>query len=158
MRHIAIIGSGPAGYYAAEACGKTFGADVRVDIIDRLPVPFGLIRTGVAPDHQSIKAVSKRYEATALTAEVRFVGNVSVGSDVTIPELLGLYDAVVLATGAPADRPLGLPGDDLPGVIGSAAFVGWYNGHPDFAALAPPLDGEHAVIVGHGNVDRKSVV
>ena len=151
MRHIAVIGSGPAGYYTAEACGKLFGEAVRVDIIDRLPVPYGLIRTGVAPDHQSIKAVSRRYEATALSDNVRFVGNVTVGADVTIAELLELYDAVVLATGAPADRPLGVPGDDVPGVIGSAAFVGWYNGHPDFAGLAPPLHGP-AVIVGAGNV------
>ena len=151
MRHVAVIGSGPAGYYTAEGCAKTFGEDVRVDIIDRLPVPYGLIRTGVAPDHQSIKAVSRRYEATALSDSVRFVGNVTVGTDVSIAELLGLYDAVVLATGAPADLPLGVPGDDLPGVIGSAAFVGWYNGHPDFAGLRPPLDGP-VVIVGAGNV------
>ena len=155
MRHVAVIGSGPAGYYVAEACQKRFGPDadgaVRVDVIDRLPVPYGLIRTGVAPDHQSIKAVARRYEATALSDNVRFVGNVTVGADVTIAELLGLYDAVVLATGAPADRPLGVPGDDLPGVIGSAAFVGWYNGHPDFAELRPPLHGP-AVIVGAGNV------
>ena len=152
MRHVAVIGSGPAGYYTAEACQKAFGESVRVDIIDRLPVPYGLIRTGVAPDHQSIKAVSKRYEATALSDNVRFVGNVTVGQDVSIPELLDLYDAVVLATGAPHDRPLGIPGDDLPGVIGSAAFVGWYNGHPDFARLDPPLGGSGAVIVGAGNV------
>lgn len=151
MRHVAIIGSGPAGYYTAEAGLRLFGDDVRVDIIDRLPVPYGLIRTGVAPDHQSIKAVSRRYEATALSDNVRFVGNVTVGKDVSIPELLALYDAVVLATGAPADRPLGVPGGDLPGVIGSAAFVGWYNGHPDFAHLHPPLDGP-AVVVGAGNV------
>ena len=151
MRHIAVIGSGPAGYYTAEGCQKLFGDQVRVDIIDRLPVPYGLIRTGVAPDHQSIKAVSRRYESTALSDNVRFVGNVTVGTDVTVAELQGLYDAVVLATGAPADRPLGVPGDDLPGVIGSAAFVGWYNGHPDFADLNPPLDGP-AVIVGAGNV------
>ncbi len=105
MRHIAIIGSGPAGYYTAEACQKAFGADVRVDIIDRLPVPYGLIRTGVAPDHQSIKAVSRRYEAVALSDNVRFVGNVLIGGDVSIGELLGLYDAVVLATGAPARPP-----------------------------------------------------
>ncbi|URW74566.1 FAD-dependent oxidoreductase [Sphingomonas donggukensis] len=152
MRHIAVIGSGPAGYYTAEAAQKAFGDTVRVDIVDRLPVPFGLIRTGVAPDHQSIKAVSRRYEATALGDNVRFVGNVAVGRDVSIPELLELYDAVVLATGAPADRPLGIPGDDLPGVIGSAAFVGWYNGHPDHAALAPALNGGGVVIVGNGNV------
>jgi len=152
LRHIAIIGSGPAGYYTAEACQKQFGEAVRVDIIDRLPVPYGLIRTGVAPDHQSIKGVSRRYEAVALSDNVRFVGNVLVGQDISIEELVGLYDAVVLATGAPADRPLGIPGDDLPGVIGSAAFVGWYNGHPDFAALNPPLHGPGAVVVGAGNV------
>jgi NADPH-dependent glutamate synthase beta subunit-like oxidoreductase len=152
MRHIAIIGSGPAGYYTAEAAQKKFGDDVRVDIIDRLPVPYGLIRFGVAPDHQSIKGVSKRYEAVNLSDNVRFVGNVTVGQDVSIAELQDLYDAVVLATGAPNDRALGIPGDDLPGVIGSAAFVGWYNGHPDFAALAPVLAGPGAVVVGNGNV------
>jgi NADPH-dependent glutamate synthase beta subunit-like oxidoreductase len=152
LRHIAIIGSGPAGYYTAEAAQKAFGEDVRIDIIDRLPVPFGLIRFGVAPDHQSIKAVSRRYEATALSDNVRFVGNVTVGQDVSIDELQGLYDAVVLATGAPNDRALGIEGDDLPGVIGSAAFVGWYNGHPDFAELAPPLSGKHIVVIGNGNV------
>ncbi|WP_242137731.1 FAD-dependent oxidoreductase [Sphingomonas sp. TREG-RG-20F-R18-01] len=152
MRHIAIIGSGPAGYYTAEACQKAFGSDCRIDILDRLPVPYGLIRTGVAPDHQSIKGVARRYEAVALSDTVRFVGNVSVGDDVAIAELLDLYDAVVLATGAPADKPLGVPGDDLPGVIGSAAFVGWYNGHPDFAQLDPPVHGLDAVVVGAGNV------
>ncbi len=152
MRHIAIIGSGPAGYYTAEAAQKAFGEDVRVDIIDRLPVPFGLIRFGVAPDHQSIKAVSRRYEATALSENVRFVGNVTVGQDVTIDELTGLYDAVVLATGAPNDRALGIDGDDLAGVYGSAAFVGWYNGHPDFAELNPPFGGKHIVVIGNGNV------
>jgi len=151
MRHVAVIGSGPAGYYVAEACAKRFGDDVRVDILDRLPVPYGLIRTGVAPDHQSIKAVSRRYEATALGDTVRFVGNVSVGRDVSVSELRERYDALVIATGAPADRPLGVTGDDLPGVIGSAAFVGWYNGHPDFADLRPPLTGP-AVVVGAGNV------
>ncbi|MCW3847462.1 FAD-dependent oxidoreductase [Sphingomonas sp. LB-2] len=152
MRHIAVIGSGPAGYYTAEACQKLFGDQVRVDIIDRLPVPYGLIRTGVAPDHQSIKGVSRRYEAVALTDNVRFVGNVSVGRDVSIEELRRLYDAVVLATGAPLDRPLDIPGADLPGVVGSAAFVGWYNGHPDFAGLGPALDGPGAVVIGNGNV------
>ena len=152
MRHVAIVGSGPAGYYTAEAAQKKFGDDVRVDIIDRLPVPFGLIRFGVAPDHQSIKGVSRRYETTNLSDNVRFVGNVTVGQHVSIEELQQLYDAVVLATGAPDDRALGIPGDRLPGVIGSAAFVGWYNGHPDFADLCPALDGPGAVIVGNGNV------
>lgn len=152
MRHIAIIGSGPAGYYTAEAAQKAFGDDVRIDILDRLPVPYGLIRSGVAPDHQSIKAVQRRYEAVSLTPSARFVGGVAVGRDVAIGELVALYDAVVLATGAPADRPLAIPGADLPGVYGSAAFVGWYNGHPDFATLAPALDGAGAVVVGNGNV------
>lgn len=152
MRHVAVVGSGPAGYYTAEACQKAFGEDVRVDVVDRLPVPYGLIRFGVAPDHESIKGVSKRYEMVALSDNVRFVGNVAVGKDVSIAELQTLYDAVVLATGAPNDRPLGIPGSDLPGVIGSAAFVGWYNGHPEFADLAPPLDTANAVIIGNGNV------
>jgi NADPH-dependent glutamate synthase beta subunit-like oxidoreductase len=152
MRHIAIVGSGPAGYYTAEALQKKYGDDVRVDIIDGLPVPYGLIRSGVAPDHQSIKAVSRRYETVNLADNVRFVGNVTVGKDISIAELQALYDAVVLATGAPDDRALGIAGDDLPGVIGSAAFVGWYNGHPDFAALTPPLAGPGAVVVGNGNV------
>lgn len=152
MRHIAIVGSGPAGYYTAEAAQKKYGDDVRIDIIDRLPVPFGLIRFGVAPDHQSIKAVSKRYEKVALSSNVRFVGNVTVGQHISVEELCGLYDAVVLATGAPKDRELDIKGADLPGVYGSAAFVGWYNGHPDFADLNPPLDGSHVAIIGNGNV------
>ena len=152
MRHIAIIGSGPAGYYTAEAAQKQWGDEVRVDVFDRLPVPYGLIRTGVAPDHQSIKAVSNRYEKVALSDNVRFVGNVSIGEDVSIEELQGLYDAVVLATGAPHDRPLDLPGEHLGNVFGSAAFVGWYNGHPQFAALDPDLSGQTAVVIGMGNV------
>lgn len=152
MRHIAIIGSGPAGYYTAEAALKQWDDDVSVDIFDMLPVPFGLIRSGVAPDHQSIKAVAKRYETTALTSNIRFVGNVKVGRDISISELQSLYDAVVLATGAPRDKKIGLPGEDLAGVFGSAAFVGWYNGHPEFANLEPDLKGRSAVIVGNGNV------
>lgn len=152
MRHVAIVGSGPAGYYTAEALQRTLGDAVCIDIIDRLPVPFGLIRSGVAPDHQSIKTVSRRYEAVALTDQVRFAGNIEVGRDVSVAELDALYDAVVLATGAPEDRRLDIPGADLSGVFGSAAFVGWYNGHPDHAALGPPLDGASAVIIGNGNV------
>ena len=153
MLQIAIVGSGPAGYYTAEAAQKAFGADARIDILDRLPTPFGLIRSGVAPDHQSLKAVAKRYEKTALSEEVRFIGNLSVGDGgVTIAELLSIYDAVVLATGAPHDRKLPIPGADLKGALGSAAFVGWYNGHPDFTAVAPPLDAEAAVVIGNGNV------
>jgi ferredoxin--NADP+ reductase len=152
MRQVAVIGAGPAGYYSAEALQKHYGEDARIDMIDRMPVPYGLIRFGVAPDHQSIKAVSKRYEKVALGANCRFVGNVRVGEDVTVAELTGLYDAVILATGAPDDRPLEVPGGDLPGVVGSAAFVGWYNGHPDFAGLAPPLDVAAAAVIGNGNV------
>lgn len=152
MRHIAIVGSGPAGYYTAEAALKQWGSGVRVDIFDALPVPFGLIRSGVAPDHQSIKSVSRRYEATALSENVRFVGNVMLGRDLSVAELQGLYDAVILATGAPHDRKLGLPGEDLANVFGSAAFVGWYNGHPQFTQLDPALGHDTAVVVGNGNV------
>lgn len=152
MRHIAVIGSGPAGYYTAEAAQKQWGDDVRVDIFEAQPVPFGLIRTGVAPDHQSIKGVSRRYEATALSENVRFVGNVTIGGEVSIAELQELYDAVVLATGAPRDKSVGLPGESLGNVFGSAAFVGWYNGHPEFTALAPDLSGRTAVVIGNGNV------
>ena len=152
MRHVAIIGSGPAGYYTAEAALKLWGEEVRVDIFDMLPVPYGLIRTGVAPDHQSIKAVYRRYETTSLSEYVRFIGNVMVGRDMSIEELRGLYDAVVLATGAPHDKKVGLPGEDMANVFGSAAFVGWYNGHPDFADLDPDFSGKHAVVIGNGNV------
>ncbi|WP_284125722.1 FAD-dependent oxidoreductase [Parerythrobacter aestuarii] len=152
MRHIAIIGSGPAGYYTAEAAQKHWGDDVHVDIFDMLPVPYGLIRTGVAPDHQSIKGVSRRFEKTNLNENVRFVGNITIGKDISIGELQDLYDAVVLATGAPHDRELDLPGKELGNIFGSAAFVGWYNGHPAFADLAPDLSGKHAVVIGMGNV------
>jgi ferredoxin--NADP+ reductase len=152
MRHFAVVGSGPAGFYTAEALAKAYGDAARIDIIDRYPVPYGLIRFGVAPDHQSLKAVSKRYDKVAEGEAVGFIGNVAVGTDVSAAELLEMYDAVVLATGAPHDRKLGIPGEDLPGVVGSAEFVGWYNGHPDFADLDPPLDGTHAAIIGNGNV------
>jgi ferredoxin--NADP+ reductase len=152
MRHFAVVGSGPAGFYTAEALAKGYGDQARIDILDRYPVPYGLIRFGVAPDHQSLKAVSKRYDKVAETECVGFIGNVCVGTDVSVDDLLGLYDAVILAIGAPHDRKLGIPGEDLPGVIGSAEFVGWYNGHPDFADLDPPLDGTHAAVIGNGNV------
>jgi ferredoxin--NADP+ reductase len=152
MRHFAVVGSGPAGFYTAEALEKSYGDRARIDILDRYPVPYGLIRFGVAPDHQSLKAVSKRYDKVAESAGVDFIGNVTIGRDVSVAELLHLYDAVVLATGAPHDRKLGVPGEDLPGVIGSGEFVGWYNGHPEFADLDPPLAGSHAVVVGAGNV------
>jgi ferredoxin--NADP+ reductase len=152
MRHFAVVGSGPAGFYTAEALVKAYGDQAKIDIIDRYPVPYGLIRFGVAPDHQSLKAVSKRYDQVAAGQSVRFVGNVNVGEDISVEELIGVYDAVILAIGAPHDRKLGIPGEELPGVVGSAEFVGWYNGHPDFADLAPPLDGTHAAVIGNGNV------
>jgi NADPH-dependent glutamate synthase beta subunit-like oxidoreductase len=152
MRHFAVVGSGPAGFYTAEALEKAFGDKARIDILDRYPVPYGLIRFGVAPDHQSLKAVSKRYDKVAESAGVDFIGNVAVGRDVSVDELLGMYDAVILAVGSPHSRKLGIPGQDLPGVIGSAEFVGWYNGHPEFADLDPPLSGTHAAVVGNGNV------
>jgi ferredoxin--NADP+ reductase len=152
MRHFAVVGSGPAGFYTAEALSKAYEHNARIDILDRYPVPYGLIRFGVAPDHQSLKAVAKRYDKVADEPGVDFIGNVAVGRDVSVAELLDLYDAVILATGAPHDRKLGIPGENLPGVLGSAEFVGWYNGHPDFADLDPPLDGSHAAVIGAGNV------
>jgi ferredoxin--NADP+ reductase len=152
MRHFAVVGSGPAGFYTAEALAKAYGGSARIDIIDRYPVPYGLIRFGVAPDHQSLKAVAKRYDKVAESDGVGFIGNVTVGADASVDQLLEHYDAVILAIGAPRDRKLGIAGEDLPGVVGSAEFVGWYNGHPEFADLEPPLDGTHAAVIGNGNV------
>ena len=148
---VAIIGAGPAGYYTAESLTKG-EADVRVDIIDRLPTPYGLIRAGVAPDHQSIKNVSRRYAATNDRENVRFVGNLTLGRDISMAELKELYDVVILATGAPADRPLGIEGNDLRGVYGSGAFVGWYNSHPDYCDLNPDLRIASVAVIGNGNV------
>src|SRR5690242_17411332 len=116
MRHFAIVGSGPAGFYTAEALERAHGDKARIDILDRYPVPYGLIRFGVAPDHQSLKAVSKRYDKVVDAPSVDFIGNVAVGQDVSVAELLELYDAVILATGAPHDRKLGITGEDLTGV------------------------------------------
>jgi NADPH-dependent glutamate synthase beta subunit-like oxidoreductase len=148
---VAIVGSGPAGFYTAEALLQG-NDDVRVDIIERLPTPFGLIRAGVAPDHQTTKKVAKKFESTALREIVHYYGNVEIGRDLHLNELRDMYDAVVLAVGAPRDRPLGIPGENKRGVYGSGAFVGWYNGHPDFRDLDPELDTDAAVIVGAGNV------
>lgn len=148
---IAIIGSGPAGFYAANALLKCRD-DIQVDIIERLPTPYGLIRGGVAPDHQTTKKVAKKFEKTALTERVAFFGHVEIGTDITLNELRDVYDAVILAVGAPADRKLTIPGADKKGVHGSAAFVGWYNGHPDFQDLEPDLNIETAVVIGNGNV------
>ncbi len=148
---VAIVGSGPSGFYVAESLLKS-EADVEIDIIDRLPTPFGLIRGGVAPDHQSTKRVTRTYERTALNERVRFYGNVELGRDILVPELREIYDAVVLTTGMPDDKTLGIPGEDKAGVIGAAAFVGWYNGHPDFADLSPDLNTGQIAVIGNGNV------
>ena len=148
---VAIVGSGPAGFYTAEALIKK-ERGFEIDIIERLPTPFGLIRGGVAPDHQTTKKVMRAFEATALKEPVRYFGNVEIGRDVSLDELRAIYDAVVLAVGSPLDRPAGIPGEDKIGVIGSAAFVGWYNGHPDFRDLDPDLDVEAVAVIGVGNV------
>ncbi len=148
---VAIIGSGPAAFYTAASLIAA-APDCGIDIIERLPTPFGLIRYGVAPDHEHTKNVMKAYSRTALSPQVRFFGNVEVGLHLSLDELRTMYDAVVLAVGAARDRPLGVPGDDKQGVIGSASFVGWYNGHPDFTDLAPNLATKGVVIVGQGNV------
>ncbi len=149
--NVAVIGAGPSGFYTVDALLKG-DQDVRVDIIERLPTPFGLIRGGVAPDHQTTKKVARVYEKTALRDGVGYYGNVEVGRDVTMAELQEMYDAVVLAVGAPRDRKLGIPGEDKTGVFGSADFVGWYNGHPDFTDLQPDLNTGTVVVIGQGNV------
>lgn len=148
---VVIVGSGPSGFYVAEALIKS-EADVEIDIIDRLPTPYGLIRGGVAPDHQSTKRVTRAYERTALNEKVRYYGNVELGRDISFAELRATYDAVVLTIGMPGDGKLGVPGEDKEGVIGSATFVGWYNGHPDFKDLNPGLDTKNVVVIGNGNV------
>lgn len=148
---VAVIGSGPSGFYTVDALLKG-EKDVQIDIIDRLPTPFGLIRGGVAPDHQTTKKVARVYEKSALADGIAYYGNVEVGQDVSIEELKDMYDAIVLAVGAPRDRKLGIPGEDKIGVYGSADFVGWYNGHPDFTDLAPDLNTPTVVVIGNGNV------
>jgi ferredoxin--NADP+ reductase len=148
---VAIVGSGPSGFYTAEALAK-LDADCRIDIIERLPAPHGLIRYGVAPDHQTTKNVSRNFDKTAARDGIRFYGNIDVGRDVSLAELRHMYDAVVLAIGSPEDRTLGIPGEDKQGVIGSAAFVGWYNGHPDFVDLNPDLNSANVCVIGNGNV------
>jgi ferredoxin--NADP+ reductase len=148
---VAIVGSGPSGFYTAAALLKVFDA-VEIDIIEALPTPFGLIRGGVAPDHQSTKAVSRAFTRTALEPRVRYYGNVQLGRDFSLAELRERYDAVVLAVGMALDRPLAIPGAERAGVFGAAAFVGWYNGHPDFRDLAPGLDTPAVCVIGNGNV------
>lgn len=148
---VAVVGSGPAGFYAA---GTLLGADVpvEVDLIERLPTPWGLVRLGVAPDHPKIKSVSRAFEKIALQPGFRFLGNVEVGRDISHDELLEHYDAVVYAVGAQTDRHMGIPGEDLPGSWAATEFVAWYNGHPDFQELQFDLSGERAVVIGNGNV------
>jgi NADPH-dependent glutamate synthase beta subunit-like oxidoreductase len=148
---IAIIGSGPSAFYTVGALLKE-GADCKIDVIERLPCPFGLIRGGVAPDHAKTKNVARAYERWALDEKVRYYGNVEIGRDISFEEITERYDAVVLAIGSALDRPLGIPGDDKKGVLGAAAFVGWYNGHPDFRDLDPDLNTATVLVVGNGNV------
>src|SRR5436305_13593806 len=152
MIKVAIVGSGPAGFYAADALLKSEDPRVEVDMIERLPTPWGLVRLGVAPDHENIKAVSRAFEKISQRPGFRFFGNVDLGRDVTNADLVRLYDAVVYAVGAQTDRQLGIPGEDLPGSWAATEFVAWYNGHPDFQDLEFDLSDERAVVVGNGNV------
>jgi ferredoxin/flavodoxin---NADP+ reductase len=148
---VAVVGSGPAGFYAA---GALLDAEVpiEVDMIERLPTPWGLVRLGVAPDHPKLKTVSRAFERIAVKPGFRFFGNVEVGRDLTHKDLTSLYDAVVYAFGAQSDRRLGIPGEDLPGSWSATEFVAWYNGHPDFQELEFDLDVDRAVVIGNGNV------
>jgi ferredoxin--NADP+ reductase len=148
---VAVVGSGPAGFYAA---GGLLDADVpiEVDMIERLPTPWGLVRLGVAPDHPKLKSVSRAFERIAEKPGFRFFGNVEVGRDLSHADLLGLYDAVLYAFGAQTDKRLGIPGEELPGSWSATEFVAWYNGHPDYQELPFDLDVERAVVIGNGNV------
>lgn len=149
---VAIIGSGPSGFYAA---GQLLGSTdpvVQVDIFDRLPTPWGLVRFGVAPDHPKIKSVTRVFEKTARMPGFRFHGNVEVGRDVSHEQLAAAYHAVLYAVGTPADKRLGIPGEELRGSVAATDFVAWYNGHPDYADLEFDLSAKRAVVVGNGNV------
>jgi ferredoxin/flavodoxin---NADP+ reductase len=148
---VAIVGSGPAGFYAAGAL-LAAGTSVEVDMIDRLPTPWGLVRLGVAPDHPKLKSVSRAFERIADQPGFRFLGNVEVGKDLTHADLLRLYDALIYAVGAQTDKRLGIPGEDLPGSWAATEFVAWYNGHPDYQDLSFDRNVERAVVIGNGNV------
>jgi ferredoxin--NADP+ reductase len=150
---VAIVGAGPSGFYAADALFKS-GQTVEVDCFDRLATPFGLLRGGVAPDHQKMKSVGAYYDRVAVsnTERFRFYGNVAVGTDISIHELRQYYDAIIVSSGAQSDRKLGIPGEELPGVHAATEFVGWYNGHPDYQHLNFDLSQETVVVVGQGNV------
>src|SRR4051794_395798 len=147
---VAIVGAGPAGFYAAGSLLKE--ANAEVELFDRLPTPFGLVRAGVAPDHPEIKSVSRVYEKTAALPGFRFHGNVEVGRDVRHEDLAAHHHAVIYAYGAARDWTLGIPGEDLPGSHAATDFVAWYNGHPDACDLEFDLSGSRAVIIGNGNV------
>jgi ferredoxin--NADP+ reductase len=152
---VAVVGSGPSGFYAAGhllRCKSHPDLNVQVDVYDRLPTPWGLVRGGVAPDHPNIKAVSRVYEKTAEHPEFRFYGNVEYGSQVTNADLLARYHAVIYAVGAQTDRRMGIPGEDLPGSWAATEFVAWYNGHPDYCELEFDLSCERAIVIGNGNV------
>ena len=146
---VAVVGSGPAGFYAA---GALLAGGAEVDMLERLPTPWGLVRLGVAPDHPKIKSVSRAFEKIAAQDGFRFIGNVEIGRDLRHDELVELYDAVVYAVGAQTDRRMGIPGEDLPGSWPATEFVAWYNGHPDFQHLQFDLSGTRAVVIGNGNV------
>ena len=157
MLNVAVVGSGPAGLYAAEALVKQAAAlpvpvPVRVDVIDRLPTPYGLVRYGVAPDHKSIKSIAQYLRKVLESPDVRFVGGVHLGEDITRDDLLAAYDAVIYATGAMRDRRLGIPGEDLPGSYAATDFVNWYCGHPDMDSGTFTLDAESVAVIGVGNV------
>ncbi len=154
--HVAIVGSGPSGYFAAASLLKfadaTDDADVRVDMLEMLPTPWGLVRSGVAPDHPKIKSISAQFEKTAMDPRFRFFGNIVIGDHLQAAELAERYDAVIYAVGAQSDRSLGIPGEDLPGSVAAVDFVGWYNAHPHFEEMAPDISSGRAVVVGNGNV------
>jgi ferredoxin/flavodoxin---NADP+ reductase len=149
---VAVVGSGPAAFYAAGHLLASEDPPAEVDMIERLPTPWGLVRLGVAPDHPNLKTVSRAFERIAQRPGFRFFGNVEFGRDVGQADLDALYDAVVLAVGAQTDRRLGIPGEDLPGSWAATELVAWYNGHPDFQELSFDLSGERAVVIGNGNV------
>ena len=149
---VAIVGAGPSGFYAAEHILKDEGTHAQVDLFDRLPTPFGLVRGGVAPDHPKIKSVIRVYEKTAAREGFRFFGNVKVGHDIEVEDLERHYHAIVFTVGCETDRQLGIPGEELPGSHAATAFVGWYNAHPDYADDDFDLSSERAVVIGNGNV------
>ena len=150
---VAVIGSGPAGFYAAGHLLKDSNAAIEVDMLERLPTPWGLVRSGVAPDHPNIKAVSRVYEKTAAHPRFRYFGNVTFGEDVSREDLAAHYHAIVYATGSPLDRPLQIPGEELFGSHAATEFVGWYNGHPDHVGLEIDLlSAQRAIVIGNGNV------